>query len=57
MLKKIKSLSKDFSLIDLGCGTAGVLKGIKKEFNYSNLYGVDVLPDLFSLKPNDLHGI
>jgi hypothetical protein len=44
LLKKIKTLPKDFSLIDLGCGMAGVLNEIKKEFRYSNLYGVDALP-------------
>ena len=49
LLKKIKQnqklgLPKDFSLIDLGCGYAGILKAIKKEFPDSNLYGVDVFP-------------
>ena len=42
MLKKIKPLPKDFSLIDLGCGMAGVVKEIKKKFPHSDLYGVDV---------------
>jgi len=47
LLKKIKryrKLPKDFSLVDLGCGMAGVLKEIKKEFPHSDLYGVDAFP-------------
>ena len=41
LLKKI-NLPADFTLIDLGCGHAGVLQEMRTTFPQSNLYGVDV---------------
>jgi SAM-dependent methyltransferase len=43
LLKKI-NLPADFTLIDLGCGHAGVLQEMRTTFPQSNLYGVDVYP-------------
>ncbi|MAE82039.1 MAG: hypothetical protein CMB80_04840 [Flammeovirgaceae bacterium] len=41
LLKKL-NLSKDFTLIDLGCGKAGVLNKISVEFPNATVCGVDV---------------